>query len=75
MGHFFVVHDSSLLAFVINQEVDSTQTKCIFTQMSVKESKQVAEDKQKLTEHFIQALPQLLLKVNLLFYYLNIYLD
>lgn len=30
--------------------------------MSAKESKQVAEDKQKLTEHFIQALPQLLLK-------------
>ncbi|RUS69912.1 hypothetical protein EGW08_022327, partial [Elysia chlorotica] len=30
--------------------------------LSAKESKQVAEDRQKLTEHFIQALPQLLLK-------------
>lgn len=31
--------------------------------MSAKEVKQVSEDKQRLTEHFIVALPQLLLKV------------
>ena len=34
-------------------------------QLTAKESKQVAEDKAKLTEHFIITLPQLLLKVGL----------
>ena len=32
-------------------------------QLTAKEAKQVAEDKAKLTEHFIITLPQLLLKV------------
>ena len=35
----------------------------LLLQLTAKESKQVAEDKAKLTEHFIVTLPQLLLKV------------